>query len=315
MCRSDFFIPSQDNINQLHVSCWQGSTAPKAVLQIVHGMVEYIQRYDDFASFLVEHDIAVIGHDHLGHGLTASTPHDLGFFHETDGHTLLIEDMYRVTKEIKVRFPDIPLFILGHSMGSFCTRKYLTFYGKNVDGAILMGVGEFPPILPTFGKHLANMIIRKKGSRYISEFLIKIAFHNYLRGIDHPKTNRDWITRDEEIVQSYVINPLSSFYFTASAYRDLFSVISFTSRKIRFASIPKTLPILITSGEADPVGNWGKSPRKLYKLYKKEGFAHVQLTLYPQCRHEILNEQNRQEVYEDLLHWIREHTYEKNKML
>ncbi|MDD3394789.1 MAG: alpha/beta hydrolase [Anaerotignum sp.] len=307
MQKEEFFMPSTDKKHKLHVISWQGDGPVAGALQIVHGMVEFIDRYHEFAAFLCQNNIAVIGHDHLGHGLSAPSDEDLGFFHETQGHNFLIQDMYQITKEMKKRFPNVPHFILGHSMGSFCTRKYLTLYGNTLQGAILMGTGDLPVMLTTIGKALAGILEKKYGSHHRSDFLAKTAFANYLRHIENPKTNKDWISRDETIVSAYTAHKHCSFLFTVSAYKDLFSIISYSSKKIRFDKIPRSLPILFASGDMDPVGNWGKDPKKLYDMYISEGFEDVTLKLYPQGRHEIINELNRQEVYRDIADWILKH--------
>lgn len=309
MEKQEFFIPSSDKKHQLHVISWQGNGPVVATLQIVHGMVEFIDRYHEFASFLCQNNIAVIGHDHLGHGLSTSCDEDLGFFHESHGRNLLIQDMYQVTKEMKKRFPDVPHFILGHSMGSFCTRKYLTLYANAVQGSILVGTGDFPIALTRIGKLLAIFLEKTHGNHYRSKLLTKISFARYLRHINNPKTDKDWISRDEEIVSAYVAHKHCSFLFTVSAYKDLFSIISYNAKKIRFEQIPRSLPILLTSGDKDPVGDWGKGPKDLYDLYVSQGFRDVTLKLYPEGRHEILNELNRQEVYKDITSWITNHIH------
>ncbi len=304
MQKREFFIPSSDKIHRLHVISWQGDGPILGVLQLVHGMVEFIDRYHEFAAFLCENQIAVMGHDHLGHGRSVSSEEELGFFHETDGRKLLIQDMHLVSAEIKQQYPGLPHFILGHSMGSFCTRKYLTLYRNTVQGAILMGTGNPTVAMTRFGKHLANFLEKKYGGHYRSTILAKIAFANYLRHIKHPKTEKDWISRDEEIVSAYVSNKYCSFLFTVSAYKDLFSLVAYDVKKLHLDKIPRRLPILIASGAMDPVGNWGKDPKKLYKTYLSQGFTDVALKLYPQGRHEMLNELNRQEVYMDIRDWL-----------
>lgn len=308
MVKEEFYIASTDKKHKLHVIMWQGDSPILGVLQIVHGMTEFIDRYHAFAAFLCQNNICVMGHDHLGHGLSVSSDDELGFFHEKDGQNLLIQDMYQVTKELKKRFPNVPLSILGHSMGSFCTRKYLTLYGHELQGVILMGTGNPSITMIKIGKLLAAYLEKRYGSHCPSELLDKMTFANYLRYIKNPKTKKDWLSRDEDVVAAYVSNKYCSFQFTVSAYKDFFSIISYTSNKIRFSKIPRSLPILFISGAMDPVGNWGKDPQKLFNLYNCEGFEDVTLKLYPQGRHEILNELNRQEVYRDIADWILKHT-------
>lgn len=304
MKKETLYIPSADKKHSLHTVIWQPEGDIVAAVQLVHGMVEYINRYEAFAEHLCESGIAVIGHDHLGHGLTAQAEAEYGFFHETDGRKLLIRDIYRITQEMKLHFPQVPHFILGHSMGSFCVRKYLTFFGSEVDGAILLGTGNPPVPLLMAGKALARHMAEKKGDHYRSGMLTKIAFFNYLRHIPHPQTHRDWLSRDAEKVAEYNSHDYCSFLFTASAYEDLFSIIAYAVKELRLEEVPRGLPLLLAAGDMDPVGSWGKAPRELCRSYLALGFRDVSLKLYPGGRHEIINEINRTEVYEDLKNWI-----------
>ena len=295
-------------MHTLHAICWMPEEEPRAALQIVHGMIEFIDRYHDFASYLCSRGIAVVGHDHLGHGLTAGRDEDLGYFAREGGEQLLIEDMYQLTKEMKRRFPSAPHFILGHSMGSFCLRKYLTYYGAQVDGAVIMGTGDFPLALAGAGKAIAGLLTRQKGRRYRSEKLANLVFRGYLKGIENPRTPVDWLTKDEAVVDAYLKNKFNAFIFTVSAYHDFFEIIEYDARMTNLEQIPKNLPLFIVSGEKDPVGGWGAGPARLYETYKKRGFTDVRLRLYADDRHEILNETDRQAVYKELAGWLLEKT-------
>lgn len=306
MKKEEFGIGSKDRMHTLHAICWTPEGEIRALLQIVHGMIEFIDRYHDFAAYLCSQGIAVIGHDHLGHGLTAGRDEDLGYFAREGGEQLIIEDMYQLTEEMKRRFPGVPHFILGHSMGSFCLRKYLTYYGDQVDGAIIMGTGDFPLVLAGAGKAMAGLLMRSKGPRYRSEKLANLVFKGYLKGIENPRTPVDWLTKDEAIVDAYQKNKFNTFIFTVSAYHDFFEIIEYDTRMIHLERIPRDLPILIVSGDADPVGSWGAGPKSLYEKYQKNGFTDVRLKLYENDRHEILNETDRQTVYEDLGNWLLE---------
>lgn len=306
MKKEEFGILSRDRMHTLHGICWTPESEPRAALQIVHGMIEFIDRYHDFASYLCSQGIAVIGHDHLGHGLTAGRDEDLGYFSREGGEQLLIEDMYQLTGEMKRRFPSVPHFILGHSMGSFCLRKYLTYYGREVDGAILMGTGDFPLALAGAGKAMAALLMQSRGQRYRSERLANLVFKGYLKGIANPRTPVDWLTKDEAIVDAYRKNKFNSFIFTVSAYHDFFEIIEYDTRMINLERIPRKLPLFIVSGDRDPVGSWGAGPKRLYEKYLAKGFTDVRLRLYADDRHEILNETDRQTVYEELGSWLLE---------
>lgn len=304
MKKEELGILSKDQKHTLHVIRWMPEGEIRAALQIVHGMVEFVDRYHDFAEYLCGLGIAVIGHDHLGHGLTAGRDEDLGYFAREDGDQILIEDMYQVTEKMKKNFPGVPYFILGHSMGSFCLRKYLTYYGNQIDGAIIMGTGDMPMVLIKAGKAMAGMLMKTKGRRYRSKRLADMVFQGYLKEIPDPKTPMDWLTKDEAIVDAYLKNKYNTFLFTVSAYYDFFKIVEYDTKMRNLDRIPKELPILIVSGDQDPVGTWGTGPKSLSDKYQKRGFADVSLKLYGDDRHEILNETDRQTVYEDLGKWI-----------
>ena len=306
MKKEEFGILSKYQRHTLHGICWTPEGEVRAVLQMVHGMVEFIDRYHDFAQYLCSLGIAAIGHDHLGHGLTAGSDEDLGYFAGEGGEQLLIEDMYQVTEEMKRRFPSVPHFILGHSMGSFCLRKYLTFYGDQVDGAIIMGTGDFPLALAEAGKAAAALLIRTKGRRHRSEKLANLVFQGYLKEIENPRTPVDWLTKDEAIVDAYQKNKFNTFIFTVSAYHDFFEIIEYDTKMKNLDRIPRDLPLFLVAGDKDPVGSWGAGPKNLFDKYQKQGFTDVRLKLYAEDRHEILNETDRENVYKDLGDWILE---------
>ncbi len=307
MKKTEFGILSKDQRHTLHTICWEPDGEAKAALQIAHGMVEFIDRYDDFARYLCGRGFAVIGHDHLGHGLTAGRDEDLGYFARAGGEQIVIEDMHQVTEEMKKRFPAAPHFILGHSMGSFFLRKYLTYYGGEVDGAVIMGTGDFSLALAEGGKAMAWALMKTKGRRYRSQKLSDMVFKGYLSRIENPRTPMDWLTKDEAIVDAYCKNKYNTFLFTVSAFYDFFSIIEYDTRMKNFDRIPKTLPLLIVSGREDPVGSWGKGPESLCARYRKRGMTDVALKLYDGDRHEILNETDRDTVYADLAEWMESH--------
>lgn len=306
MKKDTFGIQSSDKKHILHVITWTPDGEIRAAIQLVHGMVEFIDRYHDFAEYLCSQGIAVIGHDHLGHGETAGHDEDLGYFAREGGEDLLIQDMYLITEEMKWKFPCVPYFILGHSMGSFCLRKYLTLYGDQINGAIIMGTGEMPLPVILAGKTMAAMMIKTKGRHYRSRQLTNIAFGGYLKKIEQPRTPMDWLTKDETIVDAYLNNKYNTFLFTVSAFHDFFEIMEYDVKQTKLDRIPRDLPLMIVSGDQDPVGAWGAGPRSLYQTYLKKGFTDVCLKLYEGDRHEVLNELDRRTVYEDLGNWILE---------
>ncbi len=298
------FLPSIISAEQLHTIIWIPETEIKAVLQIAHGMVEYIERYGAFADYLNEKGIAVIGHDHLGHGHTAKLENDLGYFSDKNGDRAVILDMYRITQYAKRRFPSVPFYLMGHSMGSFFTRNYIMKYGAELDGVVLMGTGYHCLVEARFGECLTSSLIRIFGSRYRSHFIDQIVLGVYNRKFAPNRTNSDWISSDEATVDQYIADPFCTFKFTVGAYRDFFRILVRVSSEKNIKRIPKDLPIYIVSGEEDPVGNFGKGVKKVYCQFQKLGFQNVTMRLFPNARHEILNEKQRKIVFEDLGRWL-----------
>jgi len=303
-------IASTDGINQLHIYTFIPDGEIKAILQISHGMVEHIGRYKEFAEFLNKDGILVIGNDHLGHGYTAKEE-DLGYFGSERSKTV-VDDLYEVTKYSKKTYgQNLPYILLGHSMGSFMARRYLMTYGKELDGAIISGTGSQPGPVLSFGLGLAGLIKSIKGEKYHPDLLKTIAFGAYNKKINNPRTVSDWLCKDEKIVDIYCKDKFCSFDFTVDGYQTLFESIAFIQKKENIEKIPKNLPVLFFSGDMDPVGNYGKGVITAKKAFEKAGIKDVSMILYEGGRHEMLNEVERQDVYNDVLFWINEHIQNK----
>ena len=215
-----------------------------------------------------------------------------------------MKNVHRLRKIMTEKFPDVPYFMLGHSMGSFIFRRYLTVHGEGLAGAVIMGTGFQSGALTLPALALSGTIGLFKGDRYRSAVIQKLAFGGYNKKIAEPHTENAWLTRDDEIVDRYNADPFCTFRFTINGYQTLFRLVRSACDVRRFALIPKTLPVLIVSGDSDPVGDYGKAPKKLCRLYREAGIRDVSLKLYRGGRHEILNETNRSEVYADLLGWM-----------
>ncbi len=302
MNRTELTIPSRASGRTLRAVLWEPETEPRAVLQVTHGMAEHIDRYEPFAAYLTGEGIAVIGHDHLGHGGSVRNPGDLGFFAENDASGIVIDDMKTVTLEAKRRFPGLPLFLLGHSMGSFFARRYLALYGGELAGAVIMGTGWIPPSQAKTGLRLSRLICRTKGERSQSPLLEGMVLGGNAKAF--PGEGRlAWLSVNPENVAAYEADPLCGFPFTAGAYRDFFAVMLAVSREEEFDNIRRSLPLLIVSGELDPVGG-KRAVEKLAARYRQLDFADVTDKLFPGDRHEILNERDRDEVYRFIGGWI-----------
>ena len=302
--KQNFYFKSSNKTDRIHGECWiPENKKVRAVVQIAHGMVEFVDRYDDFARFLCKHGIAVVGNDHLGHGRTAASEDDWGYLGE-NGFAYMVDDMEKLRKHFSHRFPNVPYHMLGHSMGSFLTRYYLVKYGKRIDGAIIMGTGYHPVPVALFGKCLTKVMAAVKGWRYRSTFVTKIVFGAYNKGFDSVRTDYDWISRDEAVVDKYMAEPACQFIFTLNGYHELFKGISFISNKKNVDKMPKHLPILFVSGDADPVGSQGDGVEKIYDMFALSGMENLDILFYKEARHEVLNETNRKEVYHDLYEWL-----------
>ena len=306
MREREFYLPSSDGMHQLRCMEWIPDGTIKAVLQITHGMVEHIERYREFCVWMAERGIVVIGHDHLGHGKTVSNREEFGYFGSKEGMTHVVKDIRRVTVYSKKKYPDQKLILLGHSMGSFLARKYLSVYKDGPDGFILMGTGAPPEALVSAGSLLAGSMRKLKGEMYRSPLLYKLSLGNYNTKFKPVKTPYDWLTRDESLSKDFGEDESCQFIFTTAAYQDFFRLILNVAKEEMAGHARTNAPILIISGDNDPVGDNGKGVRKVYERLHKAGVDHLEMVLYEGARHEILHEINRQEVFEDLYEWIAE---------
>lgn len=304
--RKEYQVASTDGKNTLHVVVWQPEGDVDAIVQISHGMIEYIERYDTFANYLNSQRILVVGNDHLGHGHTASSDDDLGYFGAEKSKTV-VDDLYEVTKFAKQNFGSLPYFLFGHSMGSFMARRYLMTYGDKLDGAIICGTGYTPSVVLGAGSFFAGLTKLFKGERYRSPFLKNLAFSGYNKKIPNAKTENDWLSRNEENVKVYNADKYCTFPFTVNGYQTLFGVLKYIQKYDNYKNIPKNLPIYMIAGSNDPVGNYGAGVRKVYVDYKSMGIEDISINLYAGDRHEILNELDKEIVFSDISTWINSH--------
>lgn len=307
--KQEFYYPSRDGKTQIHAIEWVPEGEIKGVLQICHGMVEYIDRYHEFAEYMSENGYYVTGHDHLGHGKSIQSEEELGYFDETRGNQYVIGDIQKLREMTMKKYPDAPYYMLGHSMGSFLLREYLTMYGKGLDGAVIMGTGYQSALILNAGQLVCRVIAAFKGWKHRSRFVDNLSFGSYNKRFEPSETTKDWITSDREKRQKYVEDPLCSYMFTLGAYYQMFEGMKVLTKKESLERIPKDLPILFVSGKDDPVGAFGKSVTKVYEKYKSAGIHNVSIHLYQGDRHEILNEVDREKVYHDILRWIETKEY------
>lgn len=304
--KREFTWTSRDGVTQIHGIEWIPEGKIRAVLQMAHGMVEYIDRYDAFAEFLCSHGFYVVGHDHLGHGESVQSEEAYGFFHETRGNEYVIGDMHKLREMTQKKYPDVPYFMLGHSMGSFLIRQYMELYGKGLAGVIVMGTGAQPAVVLAAGRMLCRAIAAVKGWHYRSSLVDQMVFGSFNKRFEPVRTDKDWLTKDEKIVDAYRANPWCSFQFTVNAYYHLFRAIQYAQDKKNIRKIPESLPIFFVAGAEDPVGNFGEHVKRAAKVCRECGVKDVRVKLYENDRHEILNETDREQVFADLLEWMEE---------
>ena len=306
--KTEFTFLSRNGKDQCHAISWAPeNTDIRGVFQIIHGMQEYTDRYDAFATFLAEQGFLVVGADHLGHGKTAATEKDLGYFGDGDIPTILVRDAHRLKKIIQEQNPGKPYFIMGHSMGSFVLRKYLAMYKKGIDGAIILSTGMMPAFITRTGIIMCNFLKIFQGDRHRSRIMDFISFGSYLKRIPDATTASDWLSDNKDAVRAYREDPFCMYMFTLNGFRNLYKLVNFTGKSKNFTKVSKDLPILVIAGTEDPVGHYGKDPVKVYELFTKLGIKDVQLKLYDGMRHELLSSLNSKDVYDFLLKWITDH--------
>lgn len=302
---NEFYFDSTEDEIKVYAKEWMPvNKNPKAILQISHGIEEHIQRYDDFACFMAENGFLVVGNDHLGHGKTSNSPEDCGFFAEKDGWNKVVKDMHTLYSIEYKKHPDLPYFILGHSMGSFLARTYIINYINELNGVILSGTGQKPRLVVKIGHYLADLEAKKIGIKAKAIRAEKLAFQSYNKKFKPQRTDYDWLTRREDIVDNYIEDPYCGFIPSTTMFKDLFDGLLYITDKKNLAKMQKDLPVLFISGDRDPVGKSGKEVKKAYSSFLKSGLADVSIKLYSNGRHEILNEINKSEVYNDILDWL-----------
>ena len=275
----------------------------KGIVQIVHGMTEYIDKYIETIEYLLEKGYIVCGHDHLGHGDSYAKKEDRGYFGEKDGYKALIKDTYTLTKFVKNKYPKYNYFMLGHSMGSFIAIIVLSMHNDAFDGVIFMGTGG-PNSLASTGIKVARRMAEKKGARYVSTSLIDAANRFFNAGIKNPKTSHDWTTRDEEVIAKRLKDKRADFSFSVKGYEDLFSLSKLANDEKTLAKIDNKKHIIFLSGDKDPVGNNGKGVAKLYEYFLENNYDNVEIKLYKDARHELLKELNKETVKKDIVKFL-----------
>ena len=298
-----FLIDSRDMKSRLQAYEWTPKKEARAVLIAVHGMSEHMLRYSEMAEYMNARQIVFAGVDLLGHGKSAPDEDSLGYFCERDAATVAVRDVHRLKKTVQDKYPGVPVFLFGHSMGSYIARNYIERYGTGINGVILQGGGENSAFKLAFGKGFLNLVGLIRGEHFRSRVCTAMTLGSYITSVKGDSPNA-WIAKRSEVVKKYDEDPLSGFIFTVNGYKTLLEFCSRSRDKKLLGSIPKSLPMLIVSGQEDPVGEFGKGVTRVSELYRGLGLTDVEMKLIPNARHEIHNEEMRYEVFDVYVDFI-----------
>ena len=305
MKKETLYYPSKDGKTTIRaIRCLPGKDV-KGILQISHGMVEYIDRYEEFASFLCDHGFVVTGNDHLGHGGSVTSETEWGYFAEANAGNILVEDLHTLRTMTQEAYPGVSYFMLGHSMGSFILRRYLTHYSQGLSGALIVGTGRQPEQVLKIGRFLCRFLAKFTSWHHRSKLINSIAFGKNYKKFDGAGDGTSWLSKNAESVAAYKSDPRCSFIFTLNGFDTLFETISYDGKPEHLQGMSKDLPLFFLSGDQDPVGEEGKGVMAVYHMYEDAGCTDITWKLYENDRHEILNELDREQVYQDILDWIR----------
>lgn len=305
--RKEFYFDSSDNINKIYGCFWLDDSVSeyKGIVQIAHGMSEHILRYERFAVFLVKNNFIVCGNDHLGHGRSALSNEELGFFgEEEENWHHILNDMKTLMNTAKARFgTGLAYFILGHSMGSFLARQFVFDFGESISGAAFLGTSGEHKLIDA-GIAYVERCINEKGGKTRGEDLNKLAVIVFNMKLLPNKTDYDWLSTKADEVDKFVNDERCAFSFTYYGFRDLLGLLKTVSAKKWAEGIRKDLPMFLLSGSKDPVGDYGKGVEWVFKSLIENGCKNVRIKIYDGLRHEILNDKRSKTVYNDILGWL-----------
>lgn len=297
---------SANKVNTIYVRSRLPESPVRATVQIVHGLAEYIDRYDEFMSYLAEAGFAVYGNDHIGHGNSVHEDR-WGYVGEQAGWNVMLTDILTLADQVSGKHPDVPHFLFGHSMGSFLARSLLIKHPDRYDGTVICGTGHPARAVTMGARALAAMEIKRHGPGYYSQLLDSVMNKQYNGGYENPRTAFDWISSDPNRVDEYIADPKCGFVPTAGLISEILKGVSFITARRNLERMSKDVPVYFISGAADPVGELSQGVIRAYKAFLKAGMKDVSLKLYPDLRHEIMLETCRDEVMTDVLNWLTEH--------
>ena len=295
----EFKLQTKEGIS-LHTTVWEPECSPKGIVQIIHGIAEYAARYDQFAAFLTQYGYLVVGEDHPGHG--QSVIEELGYM--SGGWLGTVSGIHQVYEVIHQQYPSVPYYMLGHSMGSFLLRTYLFTYHTQLSGAIISGTGWLPSFILPLGLAACKEESMRLGEHRSSPLLESMVFGGYNRKFTPNRTDYDWLTTDEAIVDAYIADPLCGFSASIQLCREMMLGLRMIQNMNNLNRMQKNIPVYFFAGEDDPVGDMGKGVMKCIRAFENVGMKDVAWKLYPNMRHETLNEIDKEIVYQDILTWL-----------
>ena len=288
----------------MHVYDWSAPSAPKAVVQIAHGLAEHAGRYARLAAALNAAGYAVYANDHRGHGQTTPASDDLGFFAAREGWRKCVDDLWLLNRRIAVDHPSLPIILLGHSMGSFMAQQFAIEHGAALAGLVLVGSDGKPNLLAQIGRLIARLERWRLGPRGRSALIQSLSFGGFNKPFVPARTPSDWISRDTTEVDAYMADPLCGFRPTVQLWIDLLDALGGVAQPARQMHIPKRLPIYLISGMRDSVSANARGVKQLLSAYRAVGLERVTSHFYPEARHSLFHEINRDEVTNDLIAWL-----------
>lgn len=304
MIKREFTYLSADGKTNIHAVKWLPEGEACGIVQIAHGVTEYILRYEKFAEYLTNKGFIVVGNDHLGHGTSIANGANPMYFGPKGSWFWVVKDIHTCYTMTKEENPNLPYCLLGFSLGSFLVRTYLIDYPNNVDASILIGTGQISPLSISLGLMSVNSEAKKVGEERTSPGIDKLTFDSYNKRFAPNKTKFDWLCSSEDSLNKYINDPLRQDSFTAGLFRELLNGMAYTGKKENVRKMNANIPILLLSGDKDPVGNDGKGVIKTYKTFLKCGIKDVSYKLYPNLRHDILNEDCKEDIYKDITDWL-----------
>ena len=306
MIKNEFYYPSADGKTQIHAVEWKPETEIKGVIQITHGVTEYILRYENFAEFFTQKGFVVVGNDHLGHGQSIAPNGKPMYFGPNGSWNFVVKDIDTCKQMTKKKYPNVPYMILGFSLGSFLVRTYLIDYAQEpLDGAIIMGTGYIPNFKIAIAKMMANKEAKKVGEENTSPVIKSLTFETYNKLFKPNRTAFDWLCSNEEALDEYIKDPLRGENYSAGLFREMLTGMQYTAELKNIQKMNKKMPIFLLSGDKDPVGEFGKGVIKTHEIFEKAGIEDVEIKLYPNLRHDILHEKCKDTIYNDIYLWLK----------